>query len=270
MRPAFDPLADWPGNLPTVADQPYLQAAKRRATEEACSKLPGAAQLYCIERWLEQSAAATLLADLLACVVAADCWNARAVAPRGTQHDDAWTEFLRARLELLGAPFQSALTRWAVLARIPVQWIPEQHVRAQVVTGLKSGGLQAEITELRLVAPFAGGHEWVRSQCLVGFELLRDTAQQRTMAAILYWKDTITPAVITSNGDELRVFGPSFSREGRTIKETELVGADIVESAIPPLTWLGHCARAVRLDGWVWQWQRGRRLRHGGHSLVPA
>ena len=269
MRQTFDPIADWPGTLPAVADQPRLQALKQGACQEAAHELPGAAQLYRIQRWLEKSPAEALLRDLLACIVAADCWSARAVAPRCMNARSTWPAFLQGRLESVYRQLQSALARWAVLERIPVEWLPGPLVRLHVASTLKRAGLQGEVTALHLKAPFAGGHEWVRGQCPGSLQMLQVSARQQPVAAILYWHTRLAPAVVTVVGSELKAFGPSFSPEGVTILEADLIGADLVVPANPPTTWFARCLRTVKLDRWIWRWQRKRRLRRGENPLVP-
>src|SRR5690242_16029926 len=97
MTLAFAPAADWPLRLPRREGACEVERVRELARERIERDLAAAFAWYRLDAWLARSTApqmgdakpprgATLAADLLACVVASDYWNARVPCPTG----DAW------------------------------------------------------------------------------------------------------------------------------------------------------------------------------------
>jgi hypothetical protein len=261
MIAPFAPAADWPDLLPAFAEG-IDHAAKRAASTQLLRVFPVAGRLHRVEAWLNAAGGRELLGRLLACMVAADHWRARLACPQGRVWGRALRRYFDARAEAAQPVLTAALVRWAVLACIPVSWLPESDVKIALASWLaQHHGVCVEVTDLRLVPPLAGGREWMARDCGDAVRLLVEAARRGPVAAILHWPGMTEAAVVTSVGDELRAFGHDLSAEGTVVRAGDLLGGQLVPAVEPPASWLQSLARIIGLGGFVWSRMRGRRLR---------
>lgn len=270
MSERFNPVADWP-LLPALGGYADFRSLALDARARVTADLTPASALYPLARSLNSTRAASLARELLECVVAVDCWNAGTCSPRHRQGSApaTWQEFLTQRLAGVLDPLGRALRGNAVLESIPVQWVPARPVRAQLTVALRDLGYEAEVLELTLTPPTPGGHEWLRRDCERNLPLPADLARRLPLAAILYWHDEVTPAVVDGVDGQLRAFGPAFEIQGTPFSPSEVLGADCISSAMPPKSRVQYLAGALGLSRMVRFWTRSKRLRKGDSPFAP-
>ena len=267
MRP-FHLAADWPGALPADLEHLDMQAVKLAAYRRVENDLCVATRLYPVREWLDAAPGGGLLRDLLSCMLAADCWKARLACPQEGFPGLPWERYFAARVDAARPFLSAALARWVVLERIPMRWIPEDQVRAHVALRMKECALEVEVTGLHLIPPVPGGSEWVRRDCGRGIESVVSCAQKAPVAAILHWPNRTAAAIVTSIAGSMRAFGAAFEADGLAFDVVELVGGEVVPALEPPMSTLQRCARIFGLGGWIWRWNRSRRIRKGASSLA--
>jgi hypothetical protein len=271
MTNAFHPAADWPTALPGAAERlgaAAMQALRHDAWTEIARTLPAASQLHAVRAWLGAAAAEALLHELIDCMFAADCWNARRVSPRRQRLGEAWHLHFGQRLQAARQRLSEVLARWAVLERIPVQWIPPERLKAELRSAVATAGFQLEVTGLRLFSPTPGGTEWVSRRCGGSVDELAAHARRGPVAAVLHWPHRTTAAVVVADGDGLKAFAPVFGADGAGFEATTLTGCTVFPPRDPPPSWWHRCVRALGLQEWWWHWQRARRIRRGVNPLA--
>jgi hypothetical protein len=151
---------------------------------------------------------------------------------------------------------------------IPVAWIPEAAVGADIRRRLKGIGLDVEVISLQLVPSITGGQEWVRRDCQGGVKTLSNLAERAPIAAILYCPKRVAPAVVTTSEGQLRAFGPAFGAGGLALKSDALLGADIIVPIDPLAHGVRRFARILGIDRLLRDWIRHRRLKRGVNPFV--
>jgi hypothetical protein len=258
MSASFDPSADWPVALAIAPSDLAVQEARRGASEKVTRALPAASRQYSVDAWLRAAPAEQLFVALVRCAVAVDHWNARVACP--TAPTRRLKRYLEDRAAAAVGFVASGLARWATLERIPIRWISEEPVRAAIADQIRRLGLEMEVTELQLVPPVLGGSEWVKRDSASGIADLSKRATTDAVAAILHWTDRTLPAVVIGEADGLRAFGAGLAEGGSAFLASELVGADVLAGAAPPIPWRYRLARWLGLGTVVWNWVRRRRL----------
>jgi len=245
-----------------------MQAARLEAHRRVLHDLPVACEVYAVDTWLEAAPVERLLRELKACVLAADCWRVGMPSPRGRLRGAAWTGYLATRLRSAPPFIAQTLARWAVLERIPVRWIPEQNVSAQIGRRIAAAGLRGEVTELTLVPPVTGGSEWVGRDCAGSSEALAAHARRGPVAAILHWPTRTAAAIVTSAQEGLRAFGAAFGAEGLPFTAADLAGSVVVPPAAPPFSISYRALHALGLHTLAWRLVRRWRTWRGVNPLA--
>jgi hypothetical protein len=268
VTPPFHPAADWPGALPETPESPDMPAARLEAYRRVEQDLPVPCEVYAVRAWLETAPAGRLLSDLMRCVLAADCWNARVPSPRGRFRGGAWAGYFGTRLRTAPPFLSQTLARWAVLERIPVRWIPERKVSAQICAHIAAAGLPGDVTALTLVPPVTGGTEWVVRDCPGSTGALIAHAQNGPVAAILHWPARTAAAVVTTAQEGLKAFGTAFGANGLTFAATELAGSVVVPATAPPIPVWYRILRALGIHEIAWKMVRRWRAWRGVNPLA--
>jgi hypothetical protein len=266
-------VADWPELPATPPDVAESRAAIAGACERIERELPDAARIHDVRGWLNAHADAAdrLRAALVACLIAADHWNARIVCPRGaTLSRGARGQYLRRRHEAVGRVFARVLARWAVLERIPISWIPRDAVRVALEERLRRAGFDAEVIDLRLVEPVLGGSEWVRRDCRFGLEAVRARVPDTAVPAVLHRAGRTEAAVVLSVEGTLMAYRPDGAAvHGAPLDEGGIIAAHAFDADFPPVPWYQLLARLIGLGVWIWNVVRRRRVRQGGRAVDP-
>jgi hypothetical protein len=271
MTNAFDPAADWPTALPAAAERlgaAAMQAVRHDAWTALAHALPMASRLHEVRPWLVGAAAEHLLHDLMHCMLAADCWNARRISPRQRRLGARWNLHFGERLQAARQVLSEVLARWAVLERIPVQWIPQERLKAELHSAVAAAGFELDVTALRLAPPTPGGTEWVSRRCSGSVEALSAQAQHGPVAAVLHWPHRTAAAVVVADGTKLKAFAPALGADAAGFEAASLTGCTVFASCEPPPSWWHRGVRALGLHEWWWHWQRARRIKLGVNPLA--
>jgi hypothetical protein len=266
----FHPTADWPGALPDLAATVDLLSARQSAFDRIVADFPVAARLYSIRAALESAPADQMLRQTMACVVAADCWIARLPCPRSGGREKTWAQYFGMRAGAVKQALSDALTRSTVLERIPVHWIPHEHVSAQLSAVAAGAGFTMERVEMQLIPPIPGGHEWVARECGQAIATLSARGQDGPVAAILHWPDRTAVAIVVKIQGQLKAFGTAFEPDGTALDVAKLSAATLIQAMVPPLSLVQRWTRALRLHWFVWRWVRWSRMLLGANPLASV
>ncbi|MBZ5618748.1 MAG: hypothetical protein LAQ69_08505 [Acidobacteriia bacterium] len=253
-----------------LRDQMEAQAA---AGKEALNqRLALASQIHGADEWLVEEAASArgleLGGDMIAATIAADHYLTRTVCPQSFERrlrGKRWQEYANQRLQQVGARFSGAMLLWAVLERIPVNWIPGPTLFAQMGARLEQEGFDSVSIEGSLTPPFPGGADWVRAECAAEIQRLKNGDIDGPCAAVVYWPDRVAAVVLATRAGVTTAFSPRLHRQG---VQLQWDGAGAVTGVLllpaverPPSGWLMRFWRAVGQNDRVWGWIRGRRIR---------
>jgi len=251
-----------------MAETVDTPAAKQAAYRRVAQVLPVASRLYSVREYIERLPADHLVEEFMCCTLAADCWNARIACPRTRFQVGAWKTYLGTKVDAARSLLSAALARWAILECIPVRWIPQEHVRAQIQAIAARAKLEADVLEMQLIPPVSGGHEWVRLDCGRGLDDLFTLANQMPVAAILHWPNRTAAAIVTAVDGRLKAFGSAFGGDGFHFEPAELVGGVALLPAEVQRSGLSRYLHALGWHVFIWRSIRFWRLLRGVNPLA--
>jgi hypothetical protein len=253
VRDEFDAWIDWrqPLNPKLVENETAIvegvSEGLRAASKRLKERFPAAAQFYWLDRWIAAKgfgpAGRRLFSEMLTGAIAMDHYVTKTPVPslgsRRWRHP-AWRLYFEARRTAMVERFGVAVSRWAVLARVPVDWIPHDFVFE---------GLQTQMSDLlterprfsgRLAAPLRGGADWVNEDCR------SDPLQSApALGGEVIYRDALP--VVSISKDTLRT----------------TPGTSLGPPLTPPVDWVTRQLRRAGLGLWAWRRSRGWRRYFG-------